>query len=113
MNCVRRESAYQPRGRHLTLYLSEFSRSAMACSTGLASRLSSLVHRVSKKRFSFNATDHQMDHRHIDRRLTARCEVFIVFAQPAVFAKPAEGAFHYPSFGQEHKAFGLIRALDD
>ena len=54
-----------------------------------------------------------MDHRHIDHRLTARCEVFIVFAQSTVFSKPAEGAFHHPPFWQEHKAFGLIRALDD
>jgi hypothetical protein len=33
-----------------------------------------------------------MDHRHVDHRLTARCEVFVVFAQPTVFSKPAEGA---------------------
>ena len=68
---------------------------------------------VSKKCFGLDSTDHEMDHRHVDHRLTARREVFVVFAQPAVFSKPAEGAFHHPSFWQEHKAFGLIRALDD
>ena len=68
---------------------------------------------VSKKCFSLNATDHDMDHRHVDHRLTARREVFVVFAQPAVFPKPAEGAFHHPPFWQQDEAFGLIRALDD
>ena len=54
-----------------------------------------------------------MDHRHVDHRLTARCEVFVVFAQPTVFSKPAEGAFHHPPFWQQDEAFRLIRALDD
>ena len=33
-----------------------------------------------------------MNHRHVDHRLAARREVFIVFTQPSVFSKPAEGA---------------------
>ena len=52
--------------------------------------------------------NHEMDH-----RLTAGREVFVVFAQPTVFAKPTKGAFHHPPFWQKHEAFGLIRALDD
>ena len=46
---------------------------------------------------STNATDHNRDHRHVNHRLTARREVLVVFAQPTVFSKPAEGTLNDPS----------------
>src|SRR5687768_10473806 len=72
-----------------------------------------LIESVSKKCFGLDSTDHEMDHRHVDHRLTARREVLVVFAQPAVFAKPAEGALNDPPFWQEHEACRLIGAFDD
>jgi hypothetical protein len=54
---------------------------------------------VLKKCFGLDSTDHNMDHRHVDHRLTARREILVVFAQPAVFSKPAESPFDHPSFG--------------
>jgi len=67
---------------------------------------------VSKKYFGLDSTSHKMDHRHVDHRLTARREVFVVFAQPALFSKAAAGSLNNPSFGQQHEAFGLIGTLD-
>ena len=54
-----------------------------------------------------------MEHGDIDHGLTTCCEVFVVFAQSAVFPKLAEGPFDHPSFGEKNEAFGLIGALDD
>ena len=54
-----------------------------------------------------------MDHRNVNHGLTTCREVFVVFAQPTVFPKPAEGALNNPSFWQKYEAFHLIRTLDN
>jgi hypothetical protein len=64
---------------------------------------------MSKKGFGLDPTDHDMDHHHRDHRLTGGGEVFIVFTQPAVFSKPAEGPFNDSPFGQQNKTLGMIR----
>lgn len=54
-----------------------------------------------------------MDHGDVNHSFTTCREIFVVFAQPAVCPKPADGPFDAPSFGEKHEAFGLIAALDD
>jgi len=56
--------------------------------------------------------NHQVDHRDIDHRLTAVRQRLVVFAQAAVFAEPAEGAFDDPTFGQHHELMN-VGPLDD
>ena len=40
-------------------------------------------------------------------------EIFPIFGQPAATIQPGNGALDDPTFGQHHKSFGLIGALDD
>ena len=55
--------------------------------------------RSQKKCFGLDSTDHEMDHGDVNHSFTTYREIFVVFAQPAVFPKPAEGPFDDPSFG--------------
>ena len=40
-------------------------------------------------------------------------EVHPILSEPAAAVEPSNGALDDPTFGQHHKSFGLIGALDD
>ncbi len=52
--------------------------------------ISLLFKRISKNDFSLNSTNHDMNHRDVDQRLTTCGEGLVVFAQPTVFSEPAK-----------------------
>lgn len=55
---------------------------------------------------------HQIDHGDVDHRFATDRIGFVVLAQPAILAEPAERPFHNPTFGQRHKAADR-NSLDD
>jgi hypothetical protein len=58
------------------------------------------------------ATYHEMDHDHVNHRLTGLWQKLVVLTQAAVAIEPPQGALHNPPFRQEEEAFGPLRPLD-
>jgi hypothetical protein len=55
---------------------------------------------------------HQINHRQVDHGFTTGRQRLVVFAQPTVFAEPAEGSFDNPTFRQNNEAVD-VTALDN
>src|ERR1035437_152744 len=54
-----------------------------------------------------------MNHGQINHRLAAVGQSLVILAQPTVAAKPAKGAFHNPSLGQDDEALDVVATFDD
>lgn len=50
---------------------------------------------------------HKIDHCHIDHRLTAIGQRFIIFAESTIFSEPTKCSLHNPAFGQNLKIVKL------
>jgi hypothetical protein len=61
--------------------------------------------RACVKRLSswFKSMKHKIDHCHIDHRLTAMYQRFIIFAESTVFSEPTKCPLHDPAFGYNLK----------
>ena len=54
-----------------------------------------------------------MDHGQVNHVFTAVGQRLVIFAQTPVTVQPREGAFHNPTFRQDHKAGDIIVTLDN
>ncbi len=57
------------------------------------------------RRLAGETTQHQPAHRQVNHGLTARREVFILFAQPSIPSNPGDRAFHHPA-ARQHREGG-------
>src|SRR5215472_3236019 len=57
--------------------------------------------------------EHEMNHAEMDHRFAGTGKAFVIFAVAAITAKPSEGSFDDPAFGQQHEADGVGGAADD
>ena len=60
-----------------------------------------------------NPSYHQVSHGDVNHRLAALCEELIILVQSPVFVQPTECPLHAPPFGQNHKPFHVVGALDN
>jgi len=47
--------------------------------------------------------EHELDAGDLDHGFAMKCEVFVVFAKPALMAEPSQGSFHDPASGKKLK----------
>src|SRR5208283_545441 len=58
-------------------------------------------------------TRHQLDAGNVEPSHCALYGCFDILGQASVAVQPGKGAFHHPTPGQQHKALGSVRPLDD